>query len=463
MSRRYAGFARSFAPGEPASRKSRRLLRAQTVIPILLLACCLRPAALDGQIAPVGQWNPLGTARGGLRLYGVSVFSGYYSGQMSGLPFGVGVPFTGPAASSSIMGAMARVGWTHTGRKSNALIAYSPSYIGDYRHSTLSTVNHQLSAGLMGEKGKWNLSATAGGYISNREQLLFPTAVPNDFPGPGAPGSPVELESPDEGFLLGTRVLSGTAKLSASRTLSDRSSLEFSAYGTRLQYMRVAGDTEDALSGPAAGLAPRATTVGLTSGWAYSLTPRTKFTATVLASRMMSRFQTGNTTSVSLGFSRNMSRRWFVQASGGAGVVAYTRQTSTAPPRKVRYVAGAALGYKTYAHAALLSYDRSLGDRYGLGSTATTGVMGTWRWGPPRSPWSLFANFGYRWLDHSAVRNTGMWRGAAGGGRALGAGFSIGAQAGYFRLPARLSQAERDLSRIAAFLSLTWTPSAIRR
>src|SRR5690349_1156453 len=98
---------------------------------------------LCGQTSISNQFNPLSSSAQGVHLYGVSVFSGYYS---AGVPYGVGLPITiSPGAEPSFdvsLGAVAAFGWNRSGEKSSFSARYSPTYFGSIRHSEYNTLNH---------------------------------------------------------------------------------------------------------------------------------------------------------------------------------------------------------------------------------------------------------------------------------------------------------------------------------
>ena len=63
-----------------------------------------------------------------------------------------------------------------------------------------------------------------------------------------------------------------------------------------------------------------------------------------------------------------MGRRWFLQVSGGIGVMNPVRSTYVLPTRP-QPVANASLGYRTLSHTFLGSYSRAVSDSYGLGAS----------------------------------------------------------------------------------------------
>jgi hypothetical protein len=159
---------------------------------------------------------------------------------------------------------------------------------------------------------------------------------------------------------------------------------------------------------------------------------------------------------------RTMSTNWFLQGTVGAGVLTYLRQT-VATKSNVQYTAGGSLGYKLRAHTLLGSFNRSLGDSYGLGAASTNAATAGWAWKAPGSSWSLSANFGYQQLSGSAVRGYESWRATGGIARALNAHVFMSVQYAYFTLPSNLVLVGEMLgAQSGVTMNLSWSPSQYR-
>ncbi|MBA0088437.1 MAG: hypothetical protein HRJ53_25910, partial [Acidobacteria bacterium Pan2503] len=144
--------------------------------------------------------------------------------------------------------------------------------------------------------------------------------------------------------------------------------------------------------------------------------------------------------------------------TAGVGKLNYSKQTYKAPST-VQYLYGASLGYHTYAHTLLVSYNRTLGDAYGLGSGSTSSVTGAWNWRISRRSWDLAASGGFQQLDNSTFPNSRSWQAGAGIFRSLGPHFSASAQYTYFEYPGNLRTAGVDSVGHGVMLALTWAPS----
>jgi hypothetical protein len=150
-----------------------------------------------------------------------------------------------------------------------------------------------------------------------------------------------------------------------------------------------------------------------------------------------------------------------MQASVGAGKFNYSYQAYSAPS-SLQYLGSASLGYKTRSHTFLGSYNRSLGDTYGLGSGSTSGATVAWNWRHPGSTWSVFSGFGYQGLANSTFHSPESLQGNAGLAKALSRQISMSLSYGYLRYPASITSAVGDSSGNAGVLSIYWSPSAYR-
>ena len=142
----------------------------------------------------------------------------------------------------------------------------------------------------------------------------------------------------------------------------------------------------------------------------------------------------------------------------GAGKLNYSQQTYAAPSA-IQYLYGGSLGFKANAHTFLVSYNRSLGDTYGLGSGSTSSATGTWNWRHPGSTWSVSAGGGYQELNNPTFSNTRSWLANAGVARALGQHFSMSAQYMYFQFPPNIKTVGVEGSENGVSVGLSWSPS----
>jgi hypothetical protein len=441
-------------------------------------------SALWGQTRVASNFNPL-AAESLVRLEGISVYGGYFTG---GAPLGFEVPTPSPfLGSSAVVGAAANFGGSKSGEKASLTWSYSPSYFRSvYSRNNSSadgTLNH--SGSLMWTRKlakKWTLTAAGSGFASNLEQLYFNTvplsaavAMPTTFEDLAAgvltgrftdpqlalllTGAP-PLGSSEQGYLYGNRLLSATANVAINWSPSDRQSVTLSVAGSRTQHLDN-HDNGNAGTLPSNRFLQEMTNATAGVSWSYSLSPRTQVGVGVTASRTFSPLQQGYTSSFSFSAGRTLTRRWFVQGSGGLGMLTYLQNTY-GTPRTLSIVFGGGLGYKTAAHTVLGFYNRSIGDSYGLGSSNTSAATGSWNWRIPGSGWALSANLGYQEMSNSTFKNTTSWRAGASVARLLVAHCFFSAQFMYSQSPGTLTVQGIENSQTGLSLSLTWSPSGYR-
>jgi hypothetical protein len=460
-----------------AGPQGRLRLSGAALLLLVLAAAALHP--LKAQTADGTGFNPLSASIPGVHLYSVSIYSGDYLGGSGGVA-GATTGGASPFATGLVYGGSASLGWTHSSDKSNFSASYTPSFFGAASNSNYNTLNHQMSLHESIKAGKWTVTISSAAALSNLQQLLFsPTvassavSVPSTFDDLAAAvlagtftnnqlaailtGSPVPA-SPEQSFIYGERIFTASLTTGVSWAPSTRTSFHLSASGMRAQNAK----SSDLSSGVPGGvtLAPTTTaTVGV--GWSYSLTPRTTISVDAASSRVFDRMLKGYNSNGSFGLSRTMSRRWFVQLRGGGGILDYSAQAY--PTSKgFQYLAGASLGYKTQSHTFTGSYNRTVGDNYGVGANATSASSVAWQWRVPGSPWSVASSFEYQQLLSAAFVNATSWRANASISRSISAHLFLSAQFGFYKLPANLAVAGESLSQNGIVLMMAWSPSVYR-
>jgi hypothetical protein len=443
---------------------------------------CLMAIPAQAQSGEAGFFNPLSASKSGIHLYGVSIYGGYYSG---GSPFGLptqavtgGLPIPG---SLAVAGGSANFGWSRSTDQANFDVTYSPSYIAYPDRTDLNTVGHAFSLNLNRKVGqKWSFGAGATGLIANLQQTYFSSnafglaaSLPTTFEDLAAAflsgkftdaqlaasltGASARL-LPEQTYLYGRRIGSASLHAAVNYAASGRSTYHVNVSGTRVQ-----GLSSNSMANSGSSVIPQTTAGSVSFGWGYSLTPRTNIGIEVGTTRTFSRLQDGYASNASFTMGHTMSQHWFVQAQLGGGLITYNRQSFVAP-RKPQYLAGGSIGYKLRAHSLLASYNRTIGDAYGLGAGSTSNATAGWSMKAPGSRWSLSATYGYQRTDGSTLYNTESWRAMGGIARALSNHLFMSFQYSYFTFPssqnadaARLLGAESGLS-----MGLTWSPSQYR-
>ena len=204
-------------------------------------------------------------------------------------------------------------------------------------------------------------------------------------------------------------------------------------------------------------LVPTTRSVNGSVGVSYSLSPRTKI-GTVAESRYVSSqivesFYTSAIGSVS----RTMRRRWFFELRGGVGFINPTRQGLFEASTTPQPVGGGTLGFRTFSHTLMASFDRTVGDIYGYSAEATSSVDGSWTWQRPGRNWWIESSLIWQQLPNSTLDGT-SWRATAGLGRTLGPRIALLTQFSYLYYSGRLDNAPFDSSQFGVRLSLIWSP-----
>ena len=433
------------------------------------------------QSGAAGFFNPLSTSRDGIHLYGVSVYTGYFSG---GIPFEVSSINTLPnSGATAVSGGSANFGWSRTRDGSSLTITETLAFMAYPERTLQPTTAFSLGWSRTVKLGqKWSINVSAAGHVTDLEQSYFAAnsfglaaSLPTTFDalsGAILTGKSTDVQlasaltgasaplSPEQAYLYGRRVASASLTAGVSYAFSGRSSFHASVSATRMQSLNFGGTTQTTIQP----LIPQTTGGSVSLGWGYSLTPRTQIGLEAVTSRAFSHLQDAYSTAGGFSIGRTMSEHWFVQGRIGTGVVTYLRQTTAATSGiNPQYTAGGSIGYKLRSHTLLASFDRSIGDSYGLGSASTSGATAGWVWKAPGSSWSLSANYGYQQLNASAVRSNESWRATGGIARALDAHMFISLQYAYFTFPPSVLLLNEVLgTQSGVTMSLSWSPSQYR-
>ena len=447
----------------------------------LLIFTCVGAGTAAAQTGAGGFFNPLSGSRDGIHVYGVSVFAGYFSG---GTPFGI--PTDGSSLSTNspeVGGVSASLGWSRSREESSIAVNYSPSFYASSDHTQLNLLNSAFSLNFHRKLGKWSIDSGVNLLVSSLEQTYFAAnafgvaaSLPTTFDGLSSAmlsgtftdsqlaaaltGASARV-SPEQTYLYGQRFGSVSARFGVSYHPTGRSSFHASVMATRVQHLN-SGQTGD--SSPS--VIPQTTLGSVSLAWSYSLSPRTSIGLDASSSRIFSRLQDSYSSTGGFSIGRTMSEHWFVQGRVGGGTTTYLHQTVAMPGNATpgtQYTAGGSIGYKLRSHTLIASFDRSLADSYGLGSTATESAMAGWVWKAPGSMWSLSANFGYQRLLGGILLDSDSWRASGGIARALNRHVFMSVQYAYFTAPANLATlAGITGAESAITVGLTWSPSEYR-
>ena len=379
--------------------------------------------------------------REGPQLYGASVFGAYYS---QGLGRGLGLTGLGDTLQAdSAMGGTATVGWASYRERSNFAVTYSPAFVMSARRPEFHSFAHGLSV-TAGKRlsGRWMVTIGVNGALNSTVEFLFtPTlfsqiaAVPTTFEdlvqgmlrntynnfelASLLTGAPL-IESPARSLLFGDRMLTASLRAGLSYSITPRTSVSFSATGTRHQYL-AATERTDVLQSH---LLARSTVGGFGIGVSHSWSPRTQIGATVSAGRSFSRYQDAYQTVADVQFGRALSRGWLMQLHAGSGFMEGLRVTNRLPSGP-QVQGGGSLVFKTASHTFMGGGDRMFGDAYGMGAASTLILRGAWNWARPGANWVADAGFAQQYYRRSVFGSIDGWHATAGVARRVSGHTSV--------------------------------------
>jgi hypothetical protein len=445
----------------------------------IILCMALWPPFLRGQEVPVPA--PAPAHNQGLQVRSVSAYGVYYSTTLPGSGGFQATPTT--LGADLAVGGSTQVGWTHTGPRASTSFLYSPSYTGRIRYSSWNALNHSLSFNATDRFApRWELGFSVSGNLSNFEGFLFsPTTYSNVVSASAsyadlsaaalgrsfnntqlnaAMNSAPLVESPGRTLLYGERMFTSSAQSSLRYSYSPRFSVNISGGVVRSQHVGTdqTGVTQTRY------LLPTTTSGNAGMGFSYSLSPRTQFGAAVSTSRVMSDLYDGYSTTSTVSLGRTFARRWFLQVHGGVGVMNPVRRAASftsLPSSGPHPVAGGSLGFRTYSHTLLGSYDRTVSDSYGAGASTTSTSSASWRWSRPGNGWWMSSSFSWQQLGGLARQDMSSWRATAGWGRSLGLHAALLTEYVYLSYSGRVQNILYSRSQNALRVSLVWTPQPL--
>jgi hypothetical protein len=360
------------------------------------------------------------TEEQGLKISGVSFSETYFS---QGVPAGI-TPYNDLFIGSGYsVTAAASIKWSKIREKSftniQALPAFS-SRFGDLKSKTWNQAVSLRHVRLLAPK--WTLSLAASGQVMTLDEALYgestltqiaTTAITfDDLAGAllrGKSSDPVLSDTangalqPDhslEAFLYGRRTANLDARAMLAYNYSPRLTFNAVMGGLFVRHLKDPSDLPGFIY-------PKVNSTSFGIGATYSLSPRTLIgvSANLVRSQIL---EVGSVTTNAIAGSinRTLSQRWFVQASLGLG----SENTGGFRHLENRYSAG--VGYKTYSHTVLFTYDRGLNDPYAQALASlehSRSLTGTWHWARPGSPWSVNSAISQLIAIYRGVPGTNTW------------------------------------------------------
>jgi len=397
---------------------------------------------------------------GGVRLYGISVYSGY--SNFSG-PIATTEQTLVPANPGDLnYGAQWTAGWRHQTGKNSVSASYSGSFGGRAKYSNLNSFGHSLNMEFSRKLwNKWAFSFSASADSRTFAQYLFQpqsTGVLAQIPGSAsdlatslAASQLVSSTSGLADLLAADRVLFYQGQASVSYAPSTRLSVNFSSFSAGGQQ---SFDKKQTITMPRS-LGGRA---GVSVS--YALGPRTNIGVSVDEGRIQTQFQAGYSTSGSVFFSRKMGVHWFLNLNGGMSHSRVTASGYAAPPSS-QVIGGGSLGYRTRNHTFLLNHIRSSQDVYGTIAGLNSMSSAAWAWSARGSGWRIFSNVGQNQVRDAGFTSLSGWRASTGVSRNLSDQFSVNCEYSYLYNTGTYLGVFVSRSVNLVRLSLRWHPMGV--
>jgi hypothetical protein len=417
---------------------------------------------------------------GGIRLYGISAYSGYSTAVY---PFGTTqLPTLGSGqllGADVSYGASAILGWRRHRDKTEASILYTGSYSGFARYSGANAFNQAMSVNLVRQlRPRWTLTLSASGSdLTMAEYIYQPANVAvvsqsqatfddlaaafglgsfSSAQSAAALASSPALESPARSLLMGNRVLSYAATAGFAYSRSSRLTFQFSSFTAGGQHR--AGNDRSAAD--LAYVMPR--TIGATAGvsMSYLLSPRTEFSLSAGGSRIDNRFQSAYSTSAHASIARKMSERWFVALHAGATENIIVAQ-AYGEPRRTQPTGSGSLGFRTRQQTLVGSYERAGSDGHGFAVGTNSTISSSWSWRRPGSRYSVFTSFMQQQVRNTGYASLAGWQASGGVASALSSQVHMVLQYAYVTNSGTWNGAASNLEMHAIRFSISWEPQTI--
>ncbi len=370
------------------------------------------------------------TRRDGFDIYSVSGATGYSS--YPGV-FGGSNNATGSQGGYSSLASLS-TGFYHGGAKLKFASRYTPSYAGTYYDSSLNSFNQSLSLEMIARlSSKWAYSLSISGDDVTVDQFLFrQNSLTQLVSGPGSienfastiiSGAAPRLSATPQTLVYGTRILSFGFNSGLSFKPSTRLSINFTGGAARSISRTPANEFSQAII-------PRSTVEHAGVGVSYSMSPRTEIgvqTEATLTNSPVGDFRSFSYTGT---FGRKLGTHWFTSVQAGLSNYQFV-DTRTSLPSGASIVASGTMGYKDRGNAWAITYNRMVGDLYGLASSSSSSFFGSWNWRKPGSKWGIQSFGGQQRLIGGPTGGITIWHGSAGLSHAVSRQASMSLAYGY--------------------------------
>jgi hypothetical protein len=326
--------------------------------------------------------------------------------------------------SSTNYGASTSLGWHHDRERTSIGVNYRATFSGNSVNSGANALNQSFSLSASrryGQKFTISLSATASDnsvieFLQQPSNLALLSQLPlafNDlaasfgvgqFSGLQTASMAAGATSPGTSLarsqLLGDRVLSYNANLTATYSISTRLSVYVGGFTAAGQHRY--GGQNFAM--------PRSMGFNGGAGFAYSLSPRTVAGMSMSVYRNLNLYQSAVTSSVSGNFGRKMGMHWFMNSSGGYSYSVITKQIYAAPSTR-QFVGNAALGYQLQSQTIVANYVRTAAEMSGFATGVSSALNFAWSWRRSGARWGMVVSGGQNHNGQNGFSTITGWHG----------------------------------------------------
>ncbi len=400
-----------------------------------LLSIIIVGLLFTATISYVGAQPVLGVSsdahRDGFDIYSASAATAYssYPGTFSSSTSNGGKVQGGYSTLAGVT-----LGYSHGGPNLKFAFKYSPSYAGAFYSSSLNSFNQSLSLEMVAKlSAKWAFSLAASGDDVTIDQFLFKqnglsqlvagSATVDEFASAVLSGSSTSLASSPQTLVFGTRILSYGVNGGFTYKPTTRFSVNINGGG----YQSIARNHDN---GSGQFLTPRTNVEHGGIALSYSLNPRTEIGVITEATQSHNALVDYRSFSYTGSYGRKLGTHWFASVQAGLGTYQYLGN-KTALPSGASIVTSGTLGYKDRENAWAVTYNRMVGDVYGLASSSSSSVFGSWNWKKPGKKWALQAFGGQQRLLGSSMGAITIWHGSAAVSRSLNRQTSVSLAYGY--------------------------------
>jgi hypothetical protein len=433
-------------------------------IVIMLLLTSAMAAMAGAQDMPIDAIAP--PARGGLHLYNISAYSGWYSNadysRAPSFSFGQGQP-----RSIATMGGAVMVGAQRTRETREFWFTYGASYDTTVQSQTLRNHTQFASGGISWRlRPRWALSITGtGADTTAMEALLNPNAIAmfratpvtiDDLAAAAVSGRTADplissyltgspfISSNTQLFLFGRRLLSVSSTAALTWSKSPRMKIYFAGVSAAARHVsRREGDTQDRYP------TPRSIGGNAGFGFIYDMSPRTQVGLSGNVERTRPTVQDAYIATASASIGHRLNPNWFVYGSIGAGTYAHAGSAAI--------LWSGQIGYQKSAHTLALMHIRTLSDPYGFGVGRQNSTIGTWSC--RKKSWLVFASVGRQETESIGFAKLHGWTASSGISRLLNSQLSLQVQQAYLSTQGTFYEVPDRYQSNSVRVSLNWSPN----